>query len=89
MRAYDEREREGVPVLVGIGWVSGFGLECVPVPSVVGGDVGAVRAYGDPAFGRGRVVERGAVAVGCGFSGFESDVLGWARITSDNPSYED
>jgi hypothetical protein len=48
--AYGVGERECVPVLVGVGdFVQpGVGLEGAPVAAVVGGDVGAVGAYGDP-----------------------------------------
>jgi hypothetical protein len=53
--AYDEGEGEGVPVLVGVGWVLCGGFEGGPVAAVVVGDVGAVGAYGDPGFGGGVV----------------------------------
>ena len=64
LRAYDVREREGVPVLVGVGWVLWAGFESGPVLAVVAGDVGAVGAYGDPGIGCGVVGYRAAVAVG-------------------------
>jgi hypothetical protein len=50
VRSDDEGEGESVPVLVGVGWVFGGGLEGGPVLAVVVGDVGAVGAYGDPEF---------------------------------------
>ncbi len=67
-----EGEREGVPVavfgnLVGAGGERGVGMESAPVAAIVGGDVGAVGAYGDPGFVGGGVGYGGAVAVGwCG-----------------------
>jgi hypothetical protein len=42
----------------------GGGGEGSPVAAVVGGDVGAVGAYGDPGFGGGGVGYGAAVAVG-------------------------
>ncbi len=62
--AYDEGEREGVPVLVGVGGVVGAGFERAPVAAVVGGDVGAVGAYGDPGVVVAELGDGGAVAVG-------------------------
>ena len=64
--AYDVGEREGVPVFVGVGRIGGAGFEGAPVAAVVGGDVGAVGAYGYPEFLLGVVGYRGAVAVGFG-----------------------
>ena len=64
LRAYDVGEREGVPVLVGVGWVLVCGFQGGPVAAVVRGDVGAVGAYGDPEFLVGVVGYRTAVAVG-------------------------
>ena len=65
VRAYDVGEREGVPVAVGIGGFveCGIGMDGTPVAAVVGGDVGAVGAYGDPGFGAGIVGYGGAIAV--------------------------
>ena len=50
--AYDVGERKCVPVSVGVrGFVQGgVGVDGMPVSAVVGGDVGAVGAYGDPDF---------------------------------------
>src|SRR5579875_889584 len=66
--AYDEGERKGVPVLVGVGGIAGggVGFEGAPVAAVVGGDVGAVGASGDPGVVGGVVGYGGAVAVGWG-----------------------
>ena len=66
--AYDVGEGEGVPVAVSVRVLveGGIGVEGTPVAAVVGGDVGAVRAYGDPGFGCGVVGYGGAVAVGWG-----------------------
>jgi hypothetical protein len=64
--AYDEGERESVPVFVGVGWFGGGGFEGAPVFAVVAGDVGAVGAYGDPGFGVGRVGD-GSGSRGVGF----------------------
>ena len=67
MGADDEGEGEGVPVLVFVGLGGGIGevgFEGVPVAAVVGGDVGAVGAYGDPGFGGGVVGYGAAIAVG-------------------------
>ena len=66
VRAYDEGEGEGVPVFVGVGWVVAGGGKRAPVFAVVGGDVGAVGANGDPEFLSGVVGYGGAVAVGWG-----------------------
>jgi hypothetical protein len=62
--AYDERQREGVPVLVGIRGLAGLGVERTPVFAIVDGDVGSVGAYGDPGFGLSVVGYCAAVAVG-------------------------
>ena len=62
--AYDEGERESVPVFVSVRWVLCGGFEGAPVAAVVAGDVGAVGAYGDPGFGGGVVGYGAAVAVG-------------------------
>ena len=64
--ANDEGQRDGVPVGVGAGGLveRGIGMNGVPVPAIVGGDVGAVGADGDPGFGGGVVGDGGAVAVG-------------------------
>ena len=70
--AYDEGEREGVPVLVGVGLVLGGGFEGGPVAAVVVGDVGAVGACGDPGFCLGVVGYCAAVAVGWGQCRFET-----------------
>ena len=67
--ADDEGEGEGVPVLVGVGGFARSGQERAPVAAVVGGDVGAVGAYGDPGFGGGGVGYGGAEAVGWGDGG--------------------
>ncbi len=48
--ANDEGKRERVPVFVCVGRVVAGGCEGTPVFAVVGGDVGAVGAYGDPEF---------------------------------------
>ncbi len=66
VRPNDERQRERVPVLVGAGRLSRRGLERTPVAAVVGGDVSAVGANGDPGRGGGVVGYGGAVAVGWG-----------------------
>jgi hypothetical protein len=68
--AYDEGQREGVPVFVGVGGVLCAGFEGAPVAAVVTGDVGAVGAYGDPGFGGGVVRYGAAVAVGWSLGGF-------------------
>jgi len=70
VRAYDEGEREGVPVFVGVGWVVVRWFEGCPVFAVVGGDVGAVGAYGDPEFLGGVVGYCAAVAVGLSLGGY-------------------
>ena len=70
--AYDEGERESVPVFVGVGWIVAGGCEGRPVFSVVARDVGAVGAYGDPEFLSGVVGYGGAVAVGWGLGGTPS-----------------
>src|SRR5215469_10465182 len=67
--AYGEGEREGVPVLVGVGLIEGAGFEGRPVLAVVSGDVGSVGAYGDPGFGLFVIGHRAAIAAGWG--------LGW------------
>ena len=71
VRTDDEGKRKRVPVAVGVGcfvqcWI---GMKCAPVFAVVGGDVGAVGADGDPGFGGGVVGYGGAVAVGWGCGG--------------------
>jgi len=68
VRTDDERQRECVPAAVSVGWLvqCWIGMKCVPVFAVVGGDVGAVWADGDPGFGGGIVGYRTAVAVGWG-----------------------
>ena len=52
LRAHDVGERESVPVAIGVfGFMQGgIGVDGSPVAAVVGGDVGAVGAYGDPEF---------------------------------------
>ena len=72
--AYDEGQGEGVPVFVGVFFVLGGGGEGAPVAAIVGGDVGAVGAYGDPGFGGGGVGYGGAVAVGWGLGWLDGDL---------------
>jgi len=69
--AYDVGKREGVPVAVSLrGFVQGgVRVDGMPVAAIVGGDVGAVGAYGDPGFDGGVVGDGGAVAVGWGGGG--------------------
>ena len=62
--ADDEGQGERVPALVGVGGVDGGGFERSPVAAVVGGDVGAVGADGDPGVCGGVVGDGGAIAVG-------------------------
>src|SRR3974390_1364534 len=64
--AADVGKRECIPVAVGVGGFveCGVGMDGTPVAAVVGGDVGAVGAYGDPGFAGGVVGYGGAVAVG-------------------------
>jgi hypothetical protein len=75
--AYDVGEGEGVPVLVGVGGVAGgwVGGEGSPVAAVVGGDVCAVGAYGDPEVVGGVVGYGGAIAVGWGMGGDPASTL--------------
>ncbi len=64
MRPDDKRQRKRIPVTVRVCRL----MQCIrpqraPVFAVVGGDVGAVGADGDPGFGGGVVGYGGAVAV--------------------------
>src|SRR5258708_1863691 len=70
--ADDEGEGERVPVVVGVGCVSGGGFEGAPVAPVVGGDVGAVGSDGDPSFCGGVVGDGGAEAVGWGCGHYDA-----------------
>ena len=65
MRADDKGKREGIPVLVGIGSLAKvrIGMKRAPVAAVVGGDVRAVGADGDPCLRLRVVGDGGAVAV--------------------------
>ena len=56
-------------MLVGVGGFVFGGVEGAPVAAVVGGDVGAVGAYGDPGAGGGVVGHGAAEAVGWGGGG--------------------
>src|SRR6185437_16963463 len=66
MRTSDIRQRKSVPVPIRIlrFMERGLGVNRPPVVSIVGGNIGAIGAYGDPGFGGGVVSYRGAVAVG-------------------------
>gem|GEM_PF-4259310 len=66
MRACYKGKRQRVPVAVGVGRFTrcGVGMQRAPVLAVVGGDVGAVGANGDPGFRVGVAGDGGAEAVG-------------------------
>ena len=66
VRADYEGKGERVPVAVGVGRFvqCRIRMQCAPVFAVIGGDVGAIGANGDPGFGGGVVGHGGAVAAG-------------------------